>query len=158
MKSARIVHLDPATRGGLAAGELPLASPAPLADHLTGPEHRPLLRLTGRQTAADPAAAARISGVVWAPTIGDPREPPAGGDGIMPVVSAFSGPVPGGLRMAFVVLTVAAIALAVFAAFRGVWFLTTICGLFAVLNLGVLWTTRSATVDRPDQRSGSSAD
>jgi hypothetical protein len=60
--------------------------------------------------------------------------------------------------MAFVVLTVAAIALAVFAGFRGVWFLTTICGLFAVLNLGVLWTTRSATADRPDQRSGSSAD
>jgi hypothetical protein len=59
--------------------------------------------------------------------------------------------------VAFVVLTVAAIALAVFAGFRGVWFLTTICGLFAVLNLGVLWTTRSATVDRPDQRSGSSA-
>lgn len=72
-------------------------------------------------------------------------------------MSAFSGPVPSGLRVAFVVLTVAAIALAVFAGFRGVWFLTTICGLFAVLNLGVLWTTRSATVDRPDQRSGSSA-
>jgi hypothetical protein len=61
--------------------------------------------------------------------------------------------------MAFVVLTVAAIALAVFAGFRGVWFLTAICGLFAVLNLGVLWTTRSATAaERPDQRSGSHAD
>jgi hypothetical protein len=60
--------------------------------------------------------------------------------------------------MAFVVLTVAATALAVFAGFRGVWFLTTICGLFVVLNLGVLWTTRSATVDRQDRRSGSSAD
>jgi hypothetical protein len=73
-------------------------------------------------------------------------------------VSAFSGPVPGGLRMAFVVLTVAAIGLAVYAGFRGVWFLTTICGLFALINLGVLWTTRPATADRPDQRSGSSAD
>jgi hypothetical protein len=60
-------------------------------------------------------------------------------------VSALSGPVPGGLRVAFVVLTVAAIALAVFAGFRGVWFLTAICGLFAVLNLGVLWTTRRST-------------
>ena len=61
--------------------------------------------------------------------------------------------------MAFVVLTVAAVALAVFAGFRGVWFLTVICGLFAVLNLGVLWTTRSAAgADRPEQRSGSSAD
>ena len=77
----------------------------------------------------------------------------------MAAVSTFSGPVPGGLRVAFVVLTVAAIALAVFAGFRGVWFLTVICGVFAVLNLGVLWNTRSATAgDRPDQRSGSSAD
>ena len=74
-------------------------------------------------------------------------------------MSTFSGPVPAGLRVAFVVLTVAAIALAVFAAFRGVWFLTTICGLFAVLNIGVLWTTRPATgADRPQQRSTSSAD
>ena len=59
-------------------------------------------------------------------------------------VSALSGPLPGGLRVAFVVLTVAAITLAVFAGFRGVWFLTAICGLFAVLNLGVLWTTRAS--------------
>jgi hypothetical protein len=59
-------------------------------------------------------------------------------------VSALSGPVPGGLRVAFVVLTVAAITLAVFAGFRGVWFLTAICSLFAVLNLGVLWTTRAS--------------
>ena len=61
--------------------------------------------------------------------------------------------------MAFVVLTVAAISLAVFAGFRGVWFLTVVCGVFAVLNLAVLWTTRSATAgDRSDQPSGSSAD
>jgi hypothetical protein len=40
---------------------------------------------------------------------------------------------------------VAAIAFAVFAGFRGVWFVTVICGLFAVLNLGVLWTTRGST-------------
>jgi hypothetical protein len=63
----------------------------------------------------------------------------------MPGVSALSGPVPSGLRVAFVVLTVAAIAFAVFAGFRGVWFVTVICGLFAVLNLGVLWTTRGST-------------
>ena len=74
-------------------------------------------------------------------------------------MSALSGPVPRGLRMTFVVLTVAAIALAVLAGLRGVWFLTVICGLFAVLNLGVLWTTRSATAaDHPAQRSGSGAD
>jgi hypothetical protein len=60
--------------------------------------------------------------------------------------------------MAFVVLTVAAIALAVFAGFRGIWFLTTICGLFAVLNLAVLWTTRSATAADRTERSGSNAD
>ena len=64
-------------------------------------------------------------------------------------MSTLSGPVPRGLRMAFVVLTVAAVALAVFAGLRGVWFLTAICGLFAVLNLGVLWTTRGgAGADR----------
>jgi hypothetical protein len=57
-------------------------------------------------------------------------------------VSTISGPVPRGLRVAFVVLTLAAVALAVFAGLRGVWFLTAVCGLFAVLNLGVLWTTR----------------
>ena len=68
------------------------------------------------------------------------------GDGIIAAVSTLSGPVPRGLRLAFVVLTVAAVALAVFAGLRGVWFLTGICGLFAVLNLGVLWTTRA----RPD--------
>jgi hypothetical protein len=84
---------------------------------------------------------------------------PADRDAIMARVSTFSGPVPGGLRMAFVGLTVVATALAVFAGFRGVWFLTAICGLFVVLNLGVLWTTRSAAaVDRPDQPSSSSAD
>ena len=71
-------------------------------------------------------------------------------------MSTLSGPVPRGLRIAFVALTAAAVVLAVFAGLRGVWFLTTICGLFAVLNLAVLWTTRSA--DRPDQRSGSPAD
>jgi hypothetical protein len=62
-------------------------------------------------------------------------------------VSTFAGPVPRGLRAAFVVLTVAAVALAVFAGLRGVWFLTVICGLFTVLNLGALWTTRP----RPDE-------
>ena len=41
-------------------------------------------------------------------------------------------------------LTVVVIALAVFAAVRGVWFVTVICGVFALLNLGALWTTRSA--------------
>ena len=66
----------------------------------------------------------------------------------MPFVSAISGPVPRGLRAAFVVLTAAALALAVFAGVRGVWFLTVICALFAVLNLGVLWTTRTPANSR----------
>ena len=57
-------------------------------------------------------------------------------------MSTLSGPVPRGLRLALVVLTVAAVSLAVFAGLRGVWFLTAICGLFTVLNLGALWTTR----------------
>lgn len=66
-----------------------------------------------------------------------------GRDGNMTTVSTLSGPVPRGLRAAFLVLTVAAIALAVYAGVRGVWFLTVVCGLFAVLNLGVLWMTRT---------------
>jgi hypothetical protein len=94
-----------------------------------------------------------------APPGSHPPEPRAGRDAIIVAVSTLSGPVPRGLRVAFVVLTVAAVALAVFAGLRGVWFLTVICGLFAVLNLGVLWTTRSATAaDREAQRSGSSPD
>jgi hypothetical protein len=71
------------------------------------------------------------------------------------VSSALSGPVPSGLRVAFVVLTLAAIALAVVAGFRGVWFLTVICGVFALLNLGVLWATRTPRQSAP---SGSAAD
>ena len=59
-------------------------------------------------------------------------------------MSALSGPVPPGIRVAFLVLTVVVIALAVFAAVRGVWFVTVICGVCALLNLGALWTTRSA--------------
>jgi hypothetical protein len=47
--------------------------------------------------------------------------------------------VPRGLQATFVVLTMAAVALAVVAGVRGVWFLTVICGLFAALNRGVLW-------------------
>ena len=61
----------------------------------------------------------------------------------MSAVSAVSGPVPRGLRLAFVVLTAAAATLAAFAAVRGVWLLVVIGALFAVLNLGVLWTTRT---------------
>ena len=60
-------------------------------------------------------------------------------------MSTLSGPLPRGLRVAFLVLTVVVIGFAVFAAVRGVWFVTVICGLFALLNLGALWTTRRAT-------------
>ena len=66
----------------------------------------------------------------------------------MTAVSALSGPVPRGLRLAFVLLTVAAIAFAAFAAVRDVWFLTVVCGVFAILNLGVLWATRTAAASR----------
>jgi RimJ/RimL family protein N-acetyltransferase len=66
----QIVHLDPAALHALAAGELPVASPVPLTDHLAGPEHRPLWRRRSRQVAADPTAAAWVTGVVWAPELG----------------------------------------------------------------------------------------
>jgi hypothetical protein len=62
----------------------------------------------------------------------------------LPVAKVLSGPVPRGLRLAFVVLTVVAAAFAVFAAVRGVWLVTVVCGLFALLNLGVLWATRAS--------------
>ena len=66
----------------------------------------------------------------------------------MSAVSAVSGPVPRGLRLAFVVLTVIAATLAAFAAVRGVWLLVVVGVLFALLNLGVLWTTRAPTSPR----------
>lgn len=58
--------------------------------------------------------------------------------------SPVIGPVPRGLRITFLVLTLAAAAFAIAAAVRGVWVITIVCALFSVLNLGVLWTTRSA--------------
>lgn len=58
-------------------------------------------------------------------------------------MSAVSGPVPRGLRLTFMVLTLAAVTLAVAAAVRGVWFLVVIGAVFAVCNFAVLWTTRS---------------
>jgi hypothetical protein len=53
------------------------------------------------------------------------------------------------LRLTFVVLTVVAATLAAFAAVRGVWLLVVVGVLFALLNLGVLWTTRTP----PEQSS-----
>lgn len=61
----------------------------------------------------------------------------------MTCVSTLSGPVPRGLRLTFVVLTVGTLALAVAAAVQGVWLLVVIAGVFAVCNLGILWTTRA---------------
>jgi hypothetical protein len=66
----------------------------------------------------------------------------------MPAVSAVSGPVPRGLRLAFVVLTVVAATLAAVAAVRGVWLLAVVGAVFAVANLGVLWTTRAPSTPR----------
>ena len=57
-------------------------------------------------------------------------------------VSAMSGPVPKGLRLTFVVLTVVAAAVIVTAVVREVWFVVVIAGLMAVGNLYVLWVTR----------------
>ena len=70
MKSVRIVQLDAATLDELAGGRLPLGSPVPITDHLAGPDHRPLWRRRSRQVAADPAAGAWVTGVVWATAIG----------------------------------------------------------------------------------------
>jgi beta-lactamase regulating signal transducer with metallopeptidase domain len=58
-------------------------------------------------------------------------------------VNTLSGPVPRGLRLTFVLLTLGTLALAVAAAVKGVWLLVVIAGVFAVCNLGILWTTRS---------------
>lgn len=58
-------------------------------------------------------------------------------------VSAVSGPVPRGLRLTFVMLTVVAATLAAFAAVRGVWLLVVVGVFFALANLAVLWTTRT---------------
>lgn len=69
------------------------------------------------------------------------------------VSNTVAGPVPRGIRVAFVVLTVIVVGLAVLGAVRGIWFLTVICGLLAVLNLGALWTTRP-----PRARAGAPAD
>ena len=63
--------------------------------------------------------------------------------------SPIIGPVPRGLRIAFFVLTIGAAAFAGAAAARGVWLLTVVCGLFALLNLGVLWTTRTPREQTP---------
>lgn len=57
-------------------------------------------------------------------------------------VSTLSGPVPRGLRLTFLLLTLGTLALAVAAAVRGVWLLVVIAGVFAFCNLGILWTTR----------------
>ena len=61
----------------------------------------------------------------------------------MSAVSGVSGPVPRGLRLAFVVLTVAAATLAAVAAVRGVWLLVVVGAAFAVANLAVLRMTRT---------------
>jgi uncharacterized membrane protein len=58
-------------------------------------------------------------------------------------MSNLSGPVPRGVRLFFVVLTLATLALAVVGAVRGTWAVVAIAGALAVCNLGALWVTRS---------------
>lgn len=52
------------------------------------------------------------------------------------------GPLPRGLRLTFVVLTLVAAAVIVAAAVRGTWFVVVIVALMAAANLYILWTTR----------------
>jgi RimJ/RimL family protein N-acetyltransferase len=66
----RIVQLDAETLRALATGELPLASPVPLTDYLTGPESRRSWRRRHEQVSADPAEAAWVTGVVWVEGVG----------------------------------------------------------------------------------------
>lgn len=67
-----------------------------------------------------------------------------GRDGSMAAVSAVSGPIPRGLRLVFVALTVIATALIVLGAVQEVWFLVVIGAFFALSNLAVLWVTRTS--------------
>jgi RimJ/RimL family protein N-acetyltransferase len=69
VKSVRIVQLDAATLAALAAGKPPTGSRVPLTEDLAGPDHQALWRRRSLQVAADPAAAAWVTGVVWAPDI-----------------------------------------------------------------------------------------
>jgi hypothetical protein len=71
--------------------------------------------------------------------------------------STLSGPVPRGLRLTFVVLTLGTLAFAVAAAVKGVWLLVVIAGVFAICNLGILWTTRSGAGAAAEPTVGSAA-
>ena len=70
-------------------------------------------------------------------------------------VSNLSGPVPRGLRLTFLVLTVVVVALAIAAAVKGVWALVVIAAVLALCNLGALWATRS-TAGTPPQSAAPS--
>ena len=73
-------------------------------------------------------------------------------------MSNLSGPVPRGLRLTFLVLTLGTLALAVAAAVRGVWLLVVIAGVFAVCNLGILWLTRTAGSDAAPPEAATPSD
>ncbi len=64
----RIVHLDAATYGALAAGDLVAAnrtSPVPLTEYFADPEWRGVWRVRWEQTVEDPSSAAWVTGVIW---------------------------------------------------------------------------------------------
>lgn len=62
------MHLNRATFEALAAGDLAAAnaaSPVPLTAHFAGPDWRSVWERRRRQTVADPASAAWVTGVIW---------------------------------------------------------------------------------------------
>lgn len=64
----RIVHLNAPAFAALADGDLvaaTMAAPVPPSAWLAGPDNRSTWRRRARQTAADPAAAAWVTGIIW---------------------------------------------------------------------------------------------
>ncbi|KHD77444.1 GNAT family N-acetyltransferase [Actinoplanes utahensis] len=65
----RILHLTPPAFHALADGDATAAAaviPVPVSPYLLGPECRPVWRMRAAQCDADPAAAAWVTGLVWA--------------------------------------------------------------------------------------------
>ena len=67
-RQVRIVHLPPAAFRALAAGDLAAAnaaSPVPLPEYFVSPQWQSTWRMRSAQTAADPASADWVTGVIW---------------------------------------------------------------------------------------------
>ena len=61
----RIVHLDGPALDALAQGDPTAPTPVPVSSYLAGPEVRGLWQMRSLQVAADPTAAAWVTGIVW---------------------------------------------------------------------------------------------